>query len=79
MTKLLFQDFFSIDTPETAGIELDHLKNCISKLSELEGYGKRFQVIISTGLGKYPDTFKPNRVLYMPDKTPEHMLLQRQV
>ncbi|ELR6564817.1 hypothetical protein QRU50_002495 [Vibrio cholerae] len=77
--KVTFPRFLLIDTPETAGIELDHLKNCISKLSELEGYGKRFQVIISTGLGKYPDTFKPNRVLYMPDKTPEHMLLQRQV
>jgi DNA repair exonuclease SbcCD ATPase subunit len=77
--KVTFPRFLLIDTPETAGIELDHLKNCISKLSELEGYGKRFQVIISTGLGKYPDAFKSNRVLYMPDKTPEHMLLQRQV
>lgn len=77
--KVTFPRFLLIDTPETAGIELDHLKNCISKLSELEGYGKRFQVIISTGLGKYPDTLKPNRVLYMPDKTPEHMLLQRNV
>lgn len=75
--EVTFPRFLLIDTPETAGIELDHLKNCINKLSELEGYDKKFQVIISTGLGKYPDNFKKNRVLYMPDKTPEHMLLQK--
>ncbi len=72
-----FPKFLLIDTPETAGIELEYLVNCISQLEGLESYDLDFQVIISTGLNKYPESLKANRVLFMPDKQKEHMLLQQ--
>ncbi|MBV1928908.1 MAG: hypothetical protein KUG81_05290 [Gammaproteobacteria bacterium] len=75
--SVTFPRFLLIDTPETAGIELDYLQNCIGQLEGLQEYGVDFQVIISTGLNKYPDSLKDNRVLFMPDrKQKEHMLLK---
>lgn len=75
--SVTFPRFLLIDTPETAGIELDYLQNCIGQLEGLEEYGVDFQVIISTGLNKYPDSLNENRVLFMPDrKQKEHMLLK---
>ena len=71
-----YPKFLLIDTPETAGIEMDHLIKCISQLEKLSEYGVDFQVIITTGLGKYPDNLIGNRALYMPDKVKEHMLLK---
>ncbi|WP_254102884.1 hypothetical protein, partial [Opacimonas viscosa] len=43
-----FPKFLMIDTPETAGIELKNLINCISKFEELDEYGKDYQVILAT-------------------------------
>ena len=71
-----FPKFLMIDTPETAGIELKNLINCISKFEELDEYGKDYQVILATGLGKYPESLKDNRVLFMPSKQKQHMLLR---
>ncbi|MBI3729324.1 MAG: hypothetical protein HY254_13440 [Burkholderiales bacterium] len=70
-----FPRFLLIDTPETAGIELDNLKNCISQMEKFETFGKSYQVILTTGLNKYPDSFKDNRVLFLPNK--QNSLLQR--
>ncbi|TOF89605.1 hypothetical protein CGJ12_18855, partial [Vibrio parahaemolyticus] len=77
--SVTFPRFLLIDTPETAGIELEHLINCIHQLEELKNYGVDFQVIISTGLNKYPESLKNNRVLFMPDKQKEHMLLKEKI
>jgi len=77
--SVTFPRFLLIDTPETAGIELEHLINCIRQLEELQNYGVDFQVIISTGLNKYPESLKDNRVLFMPDKQKRHMLLKEKV
>ena len=75
--SVTFPRFLLIDTPETAGIEIEYLQNCISQLEGLQNYGVDFQVIISTGLNKYPESLKDNRVLFMPDrKQKEHMLLK---
>lgn len=63
-----FPRFLLIDTPETAGIELEYLQDCIGQLEGLKDYGVDFQVIISTGLNKYPDFLKNNRILFMPDR-----------
>jgi hypothetical protein len=71
-----FPKFLLIDTPETAGIELELLKNCIKQLEELEAYHVDFQVIITTGIGKYPDELIGKRVLHMPNKKKEDMLLK---
>ena len=63
-----FPRFLLVDTPETAGIELDRLLKCLDKFSELEDYKKDYQVIISTGLNKYPPSLADKRILYMPTK-----------
>jgi hypothetical protein len=63
-----FPRFLLVDTPETAGIEFDYLIKCIEKFQELESLGKDFQVILATGLKKYPESLKDNRVLCMPTK-----------
>nr|WP_298109821.1 hypothetical protein [uncultured Pseudomonas sp.] len=68
-----FPRFLLIDTPETSGIELDNLKRCLEKIGELGSYGKSYQVILTTGLKKYPDSFKAYRKIYLPDK--QHRLL----
>ncbi len=64
-----FPRFLLIDTPETAGIEMDNLINCIGKFQELEPLGGDYQVIMATGLKKYPASLKSNRILYMPTKS----------
>lgn len=68
-----FPRFLLIDTPETSGIELENLKRCLEKIGELGRYGKSYQVILTTGLKKYPDSFKGYRKIYLPDK--QHRLL----
>ncbi len=64
-----FPRFLLVDTPETAGIEMDNLINCISKFEELESLGQDYQVILATGLKKYPPSLENNRVLYMPTQS----------
>jgi DNA repair exonuclease SbcCD ATPase subunit len=64
-----FPKFLLIDTPETAGIEMDNLIKCIKKFQDLDSLNKDYQVILATGLKKYPDSLKDNRVLYMPTKS----------
>lgn len=64
-----FPKFLLVDTPETAGIEIDNLINCIGKFEELELLGHDFQVILATGLKKYPPSLQNNRVIYMPTKS----------
>lgn len=71
-----FPRFLLIDTPETAGIEPESLRRCLSKFMELFEYKKDFQVILATGLGKYPDSMADYRVLYMPTVEKHNMLLK---
>jgi len=47
---------------------LENLIKCINKIVALEDYQKDYQVILATGLNKYPETLKPNRVLFLPNK-----------
>ncbi|WP_041279688.1 AAA family ATPase [Desulfobacula toluolica] len=75
-SEITFPRFLLVDTPETAGIELDNLINCISKFEDLDSYYSNYQVIISTGLNKYPESLKENRVLYMPERKKDYMLLK---
>ncbi len=77
--SLTFPKFLLIDTPETAGIELENLVNCIKQLEDLGNYEMAFQVIITTGLKKYPKSLSENRVLFMPDKQKESMLLKEKL
>ncbi|MBI1890442.1 MAG: hypothetical protein HYS18_07345 [Burkholderiales bacterium] len=68
-----FPKFLLIDTPETAGIELANLVHCMEKIEELDKFKSDYQIILTTGLKKYPENFVDHRVMYMPDK--QHSLL----
>lgn len=52
-----------IDTPEDSGIDDNHLKNdlnlLMTALNLVESEGKKYQIILTTGLEKYPEEFKP--------------------
>lgn len=71
-----FPKFLLVDTPETAGIEMGNLINCMQKIESLDGEEGDYQVILATGLDKYPESLKDNRVLYMPTKK-EALLKER--
>lgn len=67
--EMPFPRFLLIDTPETAGIELDKLKTCLGKIEEIRRDSKvDFQVILTTGLKKYPSELEKYRVIYFPNK-----------
>lgn len=75
---MLFPRFLLIDTPENLGIDNDSLDECISQIyahgiSELN---VQYQVILTTGLGKYPDRYK-DKVLQTLTKT-NKLLIARQ-
>jgi len=62
--KVPFPRFLLIDTPENLGIDKNHLDKSISKL--LEGKKpedmEKFQIILTTGIGKFPQDFKKYKV-----------------
>ena len=64
-SSITFPRFLLVDTPETAGIEEDNLLACLEQFKGLKG---SYQIILSTGLGKYPKEFIKYRKLYLPDK-----------
>ena len=56
-----FPRLLLIDTPENIGIDNDNLKRMIGCLDALENPNNvDYQVILSTGVKKYPDSFKGN-------------------
>ena len=63
--NVLFPRLLLVDTPETGGIEADHLIGAISQIDKLEDFNKDYQVILSTGISKYPDNMKENVVVFL--------------
>lgn len=67
-----FPRFLLIDTPETSGIDPTNLKSAIARIVEVvetaRKAGKECQVILTTGIGKYPDGLDKNvfRVMHKP-------------
>lgn len=55
-----FPRFLLIDTPETAGIDADNLIACLEELRKLVELKQppECQVILTTGIGKYPESCK---------------------
>ncbi|MFM9331567.1 AAA family ATPase [Paenibacillus mesotrionivorans] len=51
-SRIPFPQFLLIDTPENLGIDKDNLDKCMDRISELES--SDYQIILTTGLGKYP-------------------------
>ncbi|WP_404364368.1 hypothetical protein ACIHQR_29970 [Corallococcus coralloides] len=65
---LPFPRFLLVDTPETAGIDLENLSRAISKLSDvLREASTAAQVILTTGDGKYPTELKGLRHITLTD------------
>lgn len=55
-----FPHLLLIDTPETAGVDADNLKNAISQIVSIakDQPISEYQIILTTGVEKYPDQFK---------------------
>ncbi|WP_339207904.1 AAA family ATPase [Paenibacillus sp. FSL K6-3182] len=51
-SRIPFPQFLLIDTPENLGIDKDNLDKCMDRISELQSTD--YQIILTTGLGKYP-------------------------
>ena len=53
-----------IDTPEDSGIDEDNLKNDLDLINfaieQGEDSKKEYQIILTTGFNKYPESFKEN-------------------
>ena len=64
-----FPRFLLIDTPETHGIDLDNLNMMLSTIAELNG-NEDFQIILSTGVNKYPENLKENVLVTLSKKNP---------
>ena len=62
-----FPRFLLIDTPETHGIDLDNLNTMLSTVAEING-NDDFQIILSTGVKKYPENLSDNVVLTLSKK-----------
>jgi len=63
-----FPRFLLVDTPETAGIDVDNLSRAIGKIPEVIGNAAMpAQVILTTGDGKYPEHLRPLRKVILTD------------
>jgi hypothetical protein len=69
-----FPRFLLIDTPETAGIDTQNLELAISMIQEVLPTSPPGQIILTTGVGKYPANLTNSRVLTLTD---ESKLLRR--
>ena len=71
-----------IDTPEDSGIDEDNLKNDLNLISKAIDYAgesnKIYQVILTTGLDKYPDYFKENIIDQFNEKENIYILKERE-
>ena len=66
--EMPFPRFLLIDTPETAGIDLENLSRAIGKIAEvLSGSKTPAQVILTTGDGKYPKELQHLRRITLTD------------
>ena len=63
LSDIPFPRLLLIDTPETAGIDRENLDLMIGQIGKLKNpHGHDYQIILSTGLGKYPKEFAPDVV-----------------
>ncbi|PFL14044.1 hypothetical protein COJ07_28585 [Bacillus cereus] len=68
-SEIPFPRFLLIDTPENLGIDKDNLEKSLAKFTTVNGEleQKNYQIILTTGLNKYPEefsVFKRGRSLY---------------
>lgn len=64
LSDIPFPCLLLVDTPEIAGIDLEGLVKMLRQIDALENPNiKRFQILFSTGEGKYPSEFASKVVL----------------
>ncbi|MEN2259089.1 hypothetical protein AAIB48_16620 [Paraclostridium benzoelyticum] len=67
-----YPGFLMIDTPNKEGIDVDKLKIILEQLNKAYDYtennNKKFQIILTTGIGIYPESLKKYIVLNMKDE-----------
>lgn len=78
--------FLLIDTPEDSGIDTDHLNQNLALINEAVELGKQpdgsvrqYQVILTTGYGKFPDEFEQFVVERFLEKDGNFILKERMV
>ena len=76
--------FLMIDTPEAEGIDKDNLKTNLLLLEKAIEFAKdskdenlNYQVIITTGYGKYPEEFEKDVIMYLKKKDNLFILQKR--
>lgn len=76
--------FLLIDTPEDSGIDTDHLNQNLALLNDAIDYGKQsdgsfkeYQVILTTGYGKFPAEFDEFVKERFSEKTGNYILKPR--
>lgn len=78
LSDIPFPRLLLVDTPETAGIDFEGLVKMIRQIEALENpLGKPFQILFSTGVGKYPPEFASKVVLRLSKE--DRLLVRRGV
>ncbi len=78
LSDIPFPRLLLVDTPETAGIDLEGLVKMLRQIEELENpRSKPLQIIFSTGIGKYPPEFASKVVLRLSKE--DRLLIRRDV
>lgn len=76
LSDIPFPRLLLVDTPETAGIDLEALVKVLRQINQLENpLNKSFQIIFSTGVGKFPPEFGSKVVLRL--SKDERLLIQK--
>lgn len=65
--EIPFPRFLLIDTPEAHGIDLDNLNKMLSMVEEISDTEK-YQILLSTGVNKYPAELEKNVVIRLDKK-----------
>lgn len=77
LSNIPFPRLLLVDTPETAGIDLDGLVKMLRQIDALDNpQGQSFQILFSTGIGKYPPEFASRVVLKL--SKDDRLLIRRE-
>ncbi|MCR1769127.1 AAA family ATPase [Burkholderia glumae] len=78
LSDIPFPRLLLVDTPETAGIDFEGLVKMLRQIEALENpINKPFQILFSTGVGKYPPEFASKVVLKL--SKADRLLIRRDV
>ena len=67
--SVAFPKFLIVDTPDTAGIDDDALINDIAQIQDLTIEPRPWQIILTTGIGKYPPEIQGQRQTHLGRRT----------